>query len=180
MTSCCLGSCYIYHTFLFRILTFPFTAVQLKNSTSVLPLPLETTLLRQFQNPLLFHQWNNMSWHLGVIFRFPDLAVLWDYRDGVHASESLLSKDSADAGRHTGKLSPGEIRNTRLQDLHATQTVQLSAHNTCNVHGWLTVSKQSCFYCRRRLDFVLCLSCFPAFGGHSTTSKPCLVWFFSA
>lgn len=67
--------------------------------------------------------------------------------DRVHASESLLLKDSADIGRHIGKLSPAEIRNTRLQDLHATKAVQLSAHNTCNVHSWLPLSKQSCFYC---------------------------------
>lgn len=75
-------------------------------------------------------------------------------RDRVHTSESLLSKDSADAGRHIGKLSPAEIKNTRLQDLHATKTVQLSAHNTCNAHSWLSVRKQSCFHCRRRLDFL--------------------------
>lgn len=101
-----------------------------------------------------------MSGHLDVIFRFLDLAVVMKLqRDRVHISESLLSKDSADTGRHIGKLSPAEI-NTRLQDLHTTKAVQLSAHNTCNVHNWLPVSKQSRFYCRRRQDFVNFLSFF--------------------
>lgn len=33
-----------------------------------------------------------------------------------------------------------------------------TAHNTCNVHSWLPVRKQFCFYRRRRLDFVNSLS----------------------
>lgn len=43
--------------------------------------PLKQLCLRQFQTPLLFHHWNNTSWHLGTIFRFLELAVLWDYKE---------------------------------------------------------------------------------------------------
>lgn len=66
--------------------------------------------VRQFQNSLLFHQWNNKSWH--QVFWFDNFMRLEG--DRVHTSESLLWKDSADAGRHIGKLSPAAIRNIRI------------------------------------------------------------------
>lgn len=104
--------------------------------------------------------------------------------DRVHTPESLTAwKRPRRCRRHIGKLSPAAVRNTRITGPLCYRECCIIC-NVCSVRGWLwdhnqhlhiTTTDPASITVDYFIFIMLCLSCFPTFEGHTTTSKPSIV-----